>query len=123
LYNYRNLQITARILLFSSRIIILCMLCSKFPRRIPSHSLVLPASTRRGTLKGCFEALLKSEKLIQVVISARDFIPSTTANQQETRQHIQGDDVPVSGVYDSFLKLKMPVGYNTNEGILKHRGN
>ena len=52
--------------------------------------LVLLAPTQWGTLKGCFETVLTSEKLIHVIISALDFISSAPDKQQEMSQEIHG---------------------------------
>ena len=45
--------------------------------------LVRPASTRWGTIKGCCETLLMSERILHAVVTARDFIKGTAAQKAE----------------------------------------
>jgi hypothetical protein len=53
----------------------------KFP------SLVQPAATRWGTLKACFESLIKSETILHSIVSAREFI-NGNAKQKEIRTKV-----------------------------------
>ena len=51
--------------------------------------LVRPAPTRWGTIKGCRETLLMSERILHAIVTARDFIKGTAAQKAE-RTRIKG---------------------------------
>jgi hypothetical protein len=53
-------------------------------------SLVQPAATRWGTLKACFESLLKSETILHSIFSAREFI-NGNAKQKASRTKVFSD--------------------------------
>ena len=100
--------------------------------------LVSPAPTRWGSIQGCLQSILENEPHLHVMVSARDFV-SGNAKQREKRQSIkntitaselvinlekaleilapidalikffQSDRVPLSDVYDAFVRLKRDV--------------
>ncbi|KAI2498263.1 transposase [Fragilaria crotonensis] len=53
------------------------------------RGLVRPAPTRWGTIKGCCETLLMSERVLHAIVTARDFIKGTAAQKVE-RIRIKG---------------------------------
>lgn len=99
-------------------------------------ALIAPAATRWGTMQGCFKSLLQADTILNAMVTERTFISGTT-KQREQRAIIkgiitdgnfitnlrksiailnpidtcitmfQGDSVPVSQVYQSFLDLPM----------------
>ena len=63
--------------------------------------LVRPAPTRWGTIKGCCETLLSSERILYAIVTARDFIKGTAAQKAE-RTRIKGMITS-----DNFIALLM----------------
>lgn len=101
-------------------------------RKLPQ--LIAPAPTRWGTLEGCFKSLLHSENILHSIVSGRDFITGTRQQKEERGilrdiitaenfvsnlkksiailepidkliRYFQSDRVPISDVYDAFVKL------------------
>jgi hypothetical protein len=106
-----------------------------------TQGLVQPAPTRWGSLKACFDSLLKSESILHGIVTSRDFIPENN-RLKSSAQHVydivtdinfisnlqkslailepidnaikcfEGDGVPVSEVY-RCLKIHLKVTYES----------
>lgn len=113
-------------------------------KKVHAPKLVLPASTRWGTLRGCFTSLAASYHILKTMVETPEFVAGTK-KQKEKRAFIrdiildkdflnhvnlaiamcnpidklikkyQSDTVPLSEIYQDFVNLTVP--YNNMDAL------